>query len=185
MPVPWIDISGVTALEWRDIRETFADGIKFNLALEVPVYPHWVYEIDTNTLLGKITAPLRVRGGPENGRIHCWTIGLADARYITSQSGDPDIIGAYQWSWQLTFDVWGFFDNDGTAASQQRAENEARLISAFLWRNSGLMVASIPQLRRVKPLTFTAIQPSPFSDGSSVIVATGTVQVEVSEAMTV
>lgn len=185
MPVPWVDIRPVVALEWRTIREMIAEGIRFNLEPEVPIYPHWVYEIDINTLLGKITAQLRVRSGIENGKIHCWTLGIADARYVVNQSGDPDMIGAYQWTWQLTFDIWGFFENDGTAASQQRAENEARLISAFLWRNSQMMVASSQQLRRVKPLTFTAIQPTPFSDGTNVIVATGTMQVEVSEAMSV
>lgn len=185
MAVPWVDITSVEFLEWRTLRETLAEGIKRNVVAEVPVYPHWIYEIDSQTLLGKITAPLKVKGGVENGKVHCWTIGLANASYMVNQSGDPTVIGAFQWEWQLTFDIWGFFTNDGTAASQQRAENEARLISAFLWRNSQNMVASIQRLRRVKPLTFTAIQPTPFSDGTNVIVATGTMQVEVSEAMSV
>ncbi len=185
MPIPWQDISSVQFTEWKTARETIAEGIVQCVPEYTRVYPNWIYKIDVQTLLGKVTAAMKMTDGNDAGKIHCWTIGIADAKYVKNQQGVPDLIGAFQWKWNIVLDIWGFFSYDGTKEQQQAAENEARLISAFLWRNSINIVAGVPGLSRIGPLEFGGVQPTPFSDGSDVIVASGSMPIEISEAMTV
>jgi hypothetical protein len=128
---------------------------------------------------------MRTTEAPNAGQVHCWTIGINSASYVKNAFGDNDIIGAYQWTWNIVLDVWGFFNYDGLAVTQANAENEARLVSAFFFRNSGQMVQGLAGLSRVGLLEYGGIQPSPFSDGSNVIVASGKMPIQIREALTV
>ena len=185
MAITWINIAGQDFLAWDVITDTLKDCVNQVVpnGTGARIYPYWVYEVDPLSLLGKVTAALRATSGTSAAKVHCWTIGISSATIIKNQDGVPNIGGSYQWKWNLTVDVWGFFENDGTKASQKKAQDEARLISAMIWRNGENMVAEYPKWSAVKPLDFTNIQPTPFSDGSSVIVASGVMQVEVAEAL--
>jgi hypothetical protein len=149
------------------------------------VYSHWVYEIDINTMLGKVTAPMFATTGTSEGKVHCWTLGIQRAEYMRNIEGNPEYVGAHntRWTWLLTIDVWGLWTYDGTKATQNSALAEARLISAAMFRNAEQMLQEMPLLSDVRPLEFTALQPTPFSDGKQICVAAGVMQVAVSEAL--
>jgi len=191
MPLSFIDISADSHYSFGDLCQTLADCIKFTVDNDgsrgVRIFPYWVYEIDSLTLLGRLTNILKVDkvGSAENNLVHCWTIGIAEALFIKGPSGVPDTIGSRngQWSWQIKLDVWGFFENDGKSGTQRAALDEARLVSASLWRNADVMVSSNQYLREIRPLEFSNLSPTPFSDGSNVIVASGSMFAVISEAL--
>lgn len=191
MPLSYVDISGDSTYSWADLCKAISDCIKFTVDNDgskgIRIFPFWVYEIDSFTLLGKLTNILKVdkTGAIEDGKVHCWTIGIASANFIKVQSGVPDIIGSRngQWSWEIKLDVWGFFDNDGKEQTQRSALNEARLVSASLWRNADVIVSSNQYLRELRPLEFSNLSPTPFSDGQNVIVASGSMFAVISEGL--
>lgn len=185
MALPWIDISADAFTEWKTVRDVIGEGIEFCMP-DSRVHRHWIYEIDPYSMLGKVTSPMYVLEGPNTGKIHAWTIGIRNANYIKGQDGDSNLIGrgGSLWYWMLTLGVFMFVGNDGTPDIQQEAENEARLVSAFLKRNAMTIVTANEGIRRVLPLEYEGPISTPFSDGTNVIVASGTMQVEVSEALT-
>lgn len=181
-----------TYLPLSVIRQTFADLIKAHVdptdAIGVRIYPHWVYEIDPYTMLGKATAALKVTraGSAEINRIHCWTIGTGNMTIIKGFDGvQPPMMGAQGGIYERgsMIDVWGFFHDDGDEESQARAENEARLIQAAFQKNLSIIRQNNPQFSRMNTLDFSAIARSPFADGSNVIVASGAVQTYINEAL--
>jgi hypothetical protein len=88
-----------------------------------------------------------------------------------------------QWRWQLGIDIWGFFEHEGSAAEQQAAENEARLVSATLWRNAEVLQSGGIGISTITPLMFSNLGPSPFAGGEKVIVASGRLNVFTREAL--
>lgn len=188
MPVDWVDISGEPFLAWSDLLATIADGIKFVIQPNLSgarVYPNWIYEIDIATLLGKVTAPMIATEGTSEGKVHCWTLGISSATPVLNQQGETQYIGAQAYDWNLVIDIWGLWSYDGTSASQRLALDEARLVAATLRRNADEMVASVPNLAKVSAVSFTALQPTPFSDGKLISVASGAMQVTINEHFTV
>jgi hypothetical protein len=188
MPLSFVTVP-VADHDWREIRINLADCVKHASdptgAKGVRIYPHWIYEIDFNTMLGKVTASMRASSGTSINRVHCWTIGIGSASYEVNESGMPDIIGAgnRQWRWQLGIDIWGFFEHEGSAAEQQAAENEARLVSATLWRNAEVLQSGGIGISTITPLMFSNLGPSPFAGGEKVIVASGRLNVFTREAL--
>lgn len=188
MALDLIDISGQTFLSWSVIREAIAEVITFAVDAETSgarIYPHWIYETDAISLLGRVTGLMKCESGTDIGKIHAWSIGLDSAKFTKNRDGVPDVLGSSnsQWTWELKLDVWGFFENDGKKESQKAAEDEARLVAASLWRNAQKLIEQIPLLAQVRPLDFTSLAPTPFSEGSSVIVATGTLTAIANEAL--
>lgn len=186
MPINWQMPTG-DVLPFADVREVIREGVRFAVpdATGARVYKNWIYEIDALTMLGKVTAAMRATSGTSLGKVHAWCIGISSAPWQLNEFGVPPILGSEgrMWTWQLAIDVWGFFENDGKEETQKAAEDEARLVSAVLWRNSSEIVAQVPQIGAVRPLQFSNLSPSPFSDGTSVIVAAGQMIVEVTEAL--
>lgn len=188
MPLNFIQVQ-VSETEWVSVRETIADCIKFAVdpvaSVGVRIYPHWVYEVNPENMLGRITAAMKVTSGTDLNLVHCWTLGISTARYEKGANGVPDIMGGRntQWTWILDLDVWGFFTDDGTKESQTKAENEARLVSATIWRNADTILSGIDQISQIRPLEFSNITPSPFSEGDKIIVASGAMQIYVREAL--
>lgn len=188
MPLPFIDISGSPYLPFGDIRNVIADCIEFTIdptTSGARIYPQWIYEIDINSMLGKVTAAMRAKSGTSAGMVHCWTIGIERAMWQTI-NGVPDILGSQnsQWYWDIDINVWGFFEHDGTDTTQRAMENEARLVSGSLWRNSNIIVAGTNGLSELKALQFSNLAPTPFSDGTQVAVAAGSMKAIVNEALT-
>ena len=174
MPLSFVDVSSETAQPWGEVLETVADCIKLHVKSDdtgARVYPFWVYEIDIATLLGKVVAQMYATEGTSNGKVHCWTLGISDAKPILSPVGDSPIIGGIAFEWDLTIDVWGLWSYDGTRTTQNLAFDEARLVAAALFRNAETIVAGIPLVSAVKNLSYTALQPTPFSDGKLYTVA--------------
>lgn len=188
MPVNFVNINAAPKLAWGSVLELAADCIREHVnpaASGARVYPYWVYELDIATMLGRVTAPMIATSGTSEGKVHCWTLGIASAVYLRGASGAPEYVGGANslWNWLITLDVWGLWSYDGTRTSQNVAIDEARLISAALFRNKEPMVAGTPSLVDVRPLEFTSLQPTPFSDGKLISVASGTMQVVVKEAL--
>src|SRR5260221_10159038 len=175
MPLTFVDISAASYLPFSTVRQTIKDCIDFTIGSGVSgarVYAHWVYEIDVASMLGKVTGAMRCIAGTDIGKVHCWTIGIEKANWELT-NGTPDVLGARnsQWAWDIDLSIWGFFDNDGTPDAQAKAENEARLVSASLWRNADIIRTSNSLWSELRPLTFSNIGPTPFSDGNSYAVA--------------
>lgn len=188
MPVNWIDVSAATRLPWQNLLDECAEGIRVQikpLITGARVYSNWVYEIDANTMLGKVTPHMIASEGSSAGKVHCWTLGINvhttdknEAGYTRYQGG-----GGHTWDTFLDLAIWGFFNYDGTKASQATGLLEAQIIAEAFHRNADAMVAGIPNLSAVLPLEFGALQPTPFSDGKSYSVAAGAMRVKVKEAL--
>lgn len=90
MPVNFVDISAdVTNLKWKVILETLADCIAAQIKPVVSgarIYPYWVYEIDVNTMLGKVVAPMLADTGTSQDKVHCWTLGVSSASVLKNES---------------------------------------------------------------------------------------------------
>lgn len=188
MPVDYVNVAPAEYLRWSTILEVLADCIKLHVDVETTgarVYPYWVYEIDAQTMLGKVTAPLLAASGTSEGSAHCWCLGIEAAQYLKNAQGVTEYVGAdgARWDWVLTVAVWGFRSFDGKKTTQQAFLDEVRLVSAGLFRNAQPMREGTPKLGQVRPLEFTAIQPTPFSDGSQISVASGAMQVVVQEGL--
>lgn len=187
MPLSYVDISAEPAFSWSTLRQAIADCIATVVkpATGARIYPNWIYEMDVQTMLGKVTAPMRATSGTSNAKVHCYTIGISQAMHQRDANGRNPIVGGQntRWTWDLTIDVWGLFEYDGTAAMQKSAEDEARLVSAALFRNADIMVAGMSELSHVGPLQFPTIQPMPMSGGQSLTVASGVMLASVNEAL--
>lgn len=187
MAVDWVDISEQVYLDWGTVLEMLADCVKVHIKPEdsgARVYPYWVYEIDIATLLGKTLPQMFATEGTSNGKVHCWTFGISSAVPILNQQGDTPEVGSMNYTWNLTLDIWGLWSYEGTSASQRLAIDEARLVAAAFKRNAQKMVEEHTKLAKVAELSYTALQPTPFSDGHLYTVASGQMQVQVNEHFT-
>ncbi len=190
MSVNWVDISGDTShTPWGTILEVLADCIKEHIdpaASGARVYPYWIYEIDINTMLGKTVDAMKATDGTSNKKVHCWTLGIESAQYVLNpQTGElPEIGGVSSWEWLLVINVWGFWDYDRTRASQNKALNEARLVSAALTRNANAILEDTDnKISQIGHLQFSAVSPTPFSNSELISVASGSMQVRVRESL--
>lgn len=171
------------------VRQMFADLITAHVdptgALGVKIFSHWVYKVDIHTLLGRVTADLKVskEDSTEFDKVHCWTIGTSNALVERDQGMMIPIIGGQgtQYHREHQIDIWGFFEDDGKRESQKAAEDEARLIQAAFIRNTDLMLSQTDKLRKIWPLEFTNTARQPFSEGGSVIVASGVLKIQIAE----
>jgi hypothetical protein len=189
MPIQWIDVNSAELPKYSDLRQTLYDALVFVLKPEitgVKIYKDWIYEVDPNTMLGKITAPMRATSGTFAQKVRCWTIGISQQTTVTGEGGVPPYAGVpTKWEDKLIIDMWGLFENEGIADSQKIAEDEAQLVSAFLWRNVGaIREASGGKYGQFTKLNYTNLQSSPFSDGKQVIVASGVMTVDVNSQLT-
>jgi len=190
VPIDFVDISAEDYLPWTTVLEHIHDCIKLNIdpigLVGTRIYPYWVYEIEPSTMLGKIVPAMRCDTGTDNGKVHCWTLGIQNVNIQLNQAGQMPILGdrGAQNEWTLMIDIWGLFDYDGTKASQQKCINETRLVGAALSRNTEKFVTEEPLISFAGRPTFSAIQPTPFSDGQNYSVAVGVMQINVKEALT-
>lgn len=185
--IDWIDITEQETLKWSEVLKVLADGIRLVAkpdATGARIYPHWIYEIDAQSLLGKVTASMRATSGTSAGTIRAWTLGINAANVVKGANNVPDVVGSSQWDWRLSIDVWGLFENDGTAAAIDRAYEESKRVSGILWRNRDNIISATKYLTELTLLEFN-INSTPFSDGSNVIVAAGAMQAKVKEAYTI
>jgi hypothetical protein len=137
-------------------------------------------------MLGKIVPAMRATEGTSVGKVHCWTLGIQGVTTVKNQLGYPPIVGdrGTQNEWTLTLDVWGLYEYQGVKESQQKFMNEVRLVGAGLSRNTDVFVSEVPEISFAGRPEFPTLQPIPFSDGGNYSVATGVMQINVSEALT-
>ncbi len=188
MPVNWIDVNPAPRLPWQDVLDLCKECIDFHiqpLVTGARVYSNWVYEIDHQTMLGKVTPQLIATEGTSAGKVHCWTLGINTHSAVKNSSGATEYVGGQgaQWDTYLELAVWGLFAYDGTKAAQAAALLEAQIIAEAFHRNADNMMAEISYLNGVDPLEFGALQPTPFSDGKQISVAAGAMRMKVKESL--
>lgn len=188
MPAPYVDITAQPFPAWDALLDALADVVRLTVKPGVTgarVYSHWIYELDVASMLGKITGPMKAEGGTSNGKVHCWFMGISEARYVLNQGGDSPIVGGQNtfFTWRLIIDLWGIRDYNGTAASQKAAQDEARMVSAAIYRNADVLRSNLDGVTEVKALQYTSMQPTPFSGGELLSVASGIMEVTVNEAL--
>jgi hypothetical protein len=176
-----IDISAMPHVEWQTVREAVAALIAI-VCPNARVHSEWVLEFDPETGLGKITSLLRPAAGPDATKVHAWLVGFTAAALERGPSGDFEYIGGAKYNYWLTLDVWGFFDYTGIENSWPKAEQEARLITASIYRNMTLGIEN-PFIRRAEPPEWAQGDIVPFSDGQNVIVMQGQMRVLIEESL--
>lgn len=196
MPASYLQASNdpTTFLSITSLMAQFAEIIKLHVDqagdIGVRIYPYWIYEAEPITMLGSVTADIKVNlpGSLEHRSVHAYSIGCANMLVEKGQDGfQTPIIGSQdrQYSRDHTIDIWGFFEDDGTKEAQQKAIDETRLIQAAFQINGSVLKQNNPFLDRIGTLDFSNIAKTPFSDGSTVLVSTGAVRVFVSEQVQV
>jgi hypothetical protein len=176
-----IDISAVPHIEW----ETAMDAVAAVIAIVCPnarVHSEWVLEFDPQTGLGKITSLLRPESGPDSGKVHAWLVGFGSVSLERGTSGDFEYIGGAKFHYWLTLDVWGFFDYAGLENSWAVAQQEARLVTAMIYRNMTLGIEN-PFISRAEPPEWAQGDVVPFSDGENLIVMQGQMRILIEESL--
>lgn len=184
----YIDISVLPIPpSWEQARKALKDIIVLNIKPEITgarVYENWVYEIDANTMLGKVTAALRVTEGEDIDKVHAWTIGISAIDYEKNQFGEPPVIGAgdAHIDWELNIDVFGFMDNSGIKNAQKKFEDETRLVGMAINKNRDKL-RELPGVSYVSAIRFPSLGPTPFSAGESIAVAAGAMRMRVKDVV--
>lgn len=166
-----IQVAEMEFPQWEDIREKAKECIE-SVAPEASVYATFELEFDAETMLRKVSSLLKSKNDPE--KYHSWMVGITKATLKKGSNGGQEFIGGFAFTWILTIEFEGYFDPNGERPIAVM-EKEVQLITVMIFRNSDMLL----EWAKFGEVEWSSLDKEVFADGTELLIAQGSSEVEV------